>query len=53
MEVHYLFANWHNCLHNLMFRDEVKHNDIKLSLWKTDRKVLPFLSAMVNRFSPR
>ena len=53
MEVHYLFANWHNCLHNLMFRDEVKHNDIKLSLWKTDQKVLPFLSAMVNRFSPR
>lgn len=30
-----------------MFGDEVKHNDIKLSLWKIDWKAYPFLSTMV------
>lgn len=31
--MHYLFAKQHNCLYKLTLGDEVKHIDIKLSLW--------------------
>lgn len=45
--MHYLFVNWHNCLHNSIFRNTVKHNDGKLSLCgRQTRRQIPFLSTV-------
>ena len=44
--------NWHNCLPNLMLRDEVKHNNVRFSL-ETDWRAHPFSIYHCILFTPR
>lgn len=44
----YLFENYlHNCLYNLLFRDEVEHNMVNLVSGRQIGGLLPFLSTML------